>query len=110
MPGKVLYNPRLLNIRFREGFYRLGWEKPGQTPFYPTDDADLTKELLQLDPNAQKEKLRELGKKTIRSYNEADLLKDRVALEVQFVIMPPFHRTGERFRFGPCGTRGASAT
>jgi glycosyltransferase involved in cell wall biosynthesis len=26
------------------------------------------------------------------------------------LIMPPFHRTGERFRFGPCGTRGASAT
>ncbi len=84
MPGKILYSPTCLNDRFRDVFYDVGWERPGRTYFYPTDDAELTRELLELEPEEQNVRLEELGKKIIQSYNEADFIKERVALEVQF--------------------------
>ena len=84
MKGKLLYSPTCLNERFREVFYDLGWTKPDRISFFPTDDAELTRELLKLEPNAQKERLKALGKQIIRSYNEADFFRERVALEVQF--------------------------
>lgn len=84
MKGKLLFSPMCLNDRFREVLYDLGWTKPDRTKFYPTDDADITRELLKLEPNSQKERLKTLGKQIIRSYNEADFFRERVALEVQF--------------------------
>lgn len=84
MEGKVLYSPTCLNDRFRKVFYDLGWERPGRTYFYATDDPDLTKRLLKLDRAAQKELLESLGRPIVESFNQADFLKERVALEVQF--------------------------
>lgn len=82
--GELFYSPRELNDRFREEFYTRGWEKPGQVRFFPTDDPDLTREIMHLKPKQQREKLEVLGKKIISSYNEADFLKERISLEVQF--------------------------
>jgi len=84
MRGKVLYSPACLNDRFRGALYEREWEKPERTRFYPTDDAELTKELLKLAPDEQREKLKLLGKRIIGSYNEADFIQGRVALEIQF--------------------------
>lgn len=84
MKGKLLYSPKCLNKRFRDAFYGRDWERPAQTRFFPTDDADLTRELMNLEPKEQKARLKALGKKIIGSYNEADFLKERVSLEVQF--------------------------
>lgn len=82
--GELFYSPKDLNDRFREAFYARDWQRPGQVRFFPTDDPDLTKELMNLEPRAQRERLEVLGKKIIASYNEADFLKERVSLEVQF--------------------------
>ena len=39
---------------------------------------------MHLDPDAQKLILEEAGKNPIRSYNQTDFVKNRIAVEVQF--------------------------
>ncbi len=65
--GELFYSPKDLNDRFREAFYARDWQRPGQVRFFPTDDPDLTKELMNLEPRAQRERLEVLGKKIIAS-------------------------------------------
>lgn len=84
MRDRLLYSPDNLNLQFKKELWSRGWEKPGQVVFYPTDDESLTRELIPLSPKEQKAVLESLGKRTIRSYNEADFMKERIALEVQF--------------------------
>ena len=84
MKGKLLYSPKCLNDSFKSVLYDQGWKRPDRTNFYPTDDADLTRELLKLEPTAQKARLQKLGKRIIGSFNETDFIRDRIALEVQF--------------------------
>ena len=84
MKGKLLYSPKCLNDRFKSVLHDQGWKRPGRTKFYPTADAKLTRELLKLEPEAQKARLKTLGKRIIGSFNEADFIRDRIALEVQF--------------------------
>lgn len=84
MKGKLLYSPADLNRQFKEVLYERGWECPGKTFFYATDDEELTKRLISSELDHQREILEANDKPLIRSYNEADFAQDRIALEVQF--------------------------
>jgi hypothetical protein len=49
-----------------------------------THDATLIRQTLLMAPDAQKQTIEAAGRTPIRSYNQTDFVKDRVAVEVQF--------------------------
>lgn len=83
MMGKMLYDPTALNLEFKKRLEQKEWfEKRVQ--YWVTDDAKLIRNTLLLTPDEQKVKIEAHGKKPIRSYNQTDFVKNRVAIEVQF--------------------------
>jgi hypothetical protein len=82
MKGRLCYSPVELNARFCDGFHDAGW-KESRTSYWVTDDYDLIKKTLQMEPARQKIEIESAGKHPIFSYNQTDFVKDRVAVEVQ---------------------------
>ncbi len=82
MRGRMLYNPGELNLAFKDELEELHW-KESRVQYWVTDDAKLIRDTVALEPNEQKAYLEEKGKLPIRSYNQTDFVKDRVAIEVQ---------------------------
>jgi len=83
MKGKKLYSPTDLNKRMKEDFEKLGWFE-SRTNYWVTDDYDLISQTMHLDADKQKELMESKGKTPIRSYNQTDFVKNRIAVEVQF--------------------------
>lgn len=83
MAGKKLFSPIDLNRKFSEELASLGWGE-SRTSYWVTDDYDLITKTLNLPPADQKSLIEVEGKIPIRSYNQTDYLKNRVAIEVQF--------------------------
>lgn len=83
MKGKLLYAPREMNKAMHNGFAERGW-KESRTSYWVTKDAKLIQKTMGLDPEAQRERIREAGEEPIYSYNQTDFVKERVAVEVQF--------------------------
>ena len=83
MPGRLLYDPGRMNRAMREQFTRLGWHER-MAAYYVTRDAKLIRRTLTLPPDEQKREIEAAGEQAIRSYNQTDFVKDRVAVEVQF--------------------------
>ena len=81
--GKLLYSPIDLNKAMSKGFHNLGWEQRRQT-FWVTSDEHLLRRVHNLEQEVQKQAITEAGKEPIRSYNQTDFVKNRVAVEVQF--------------------------
>jgi Restriction endonuclease BglII len=84
--GKVgieLFDPKTLNFEFKSRFESMGW-KESRVQYWVTDDAKLIRDTLHLKPEEQSEQIKATGKTPIRSYNQTDFVKDRVAIEVQF--------------------------
>lgn len=81
--GRMLYSPTSMNEAIATGFNALGWQVRRQH-FYVTSDAQLLKQIYGLDAGAQRDAIEEAGLQPIRSYNQTDFVKDRVAVEVQF--------------------------
>lgn len=81
--GRMLYSPPSMNTAIAAGLNALGWQVRRQH-FYVTSDAQLLKQIYGLDAGAQRDAIEEAGFLPIRSYNETDFVKDRVAVEVQF--------------------------
>ena len=82
MVGKLLFNPAALNNEFKQSLQDKGWEE-SRVHYWVTDDARLIRESLSLTPDDQSAFLIERGKSPIRSYNQTDFVKERVAIEVQ---------------------------
>ena len=83
--GKIFYSPKDLNTAFKQQFYKLDWQAPGREYFYTSSKPDIVRSLIEIeDVDEQKELLQIREEPLIRSFNEADFLKDRVSLEVQF--------------------------
>ena len=83
--GKMLYAPTDLNKCFRKEFGGLPkWSRPGKKYFYCSSDPQITQRLIGLSLADQKELLLSKKLPLIKSYNEADFIKDRVSVEVQF--------------------------
>ena len=81
--GKVLFSPKDMNQAFKEGLSRLGWTER-RSEFWVTDDERILRRTYSLPNEEQKRAIEEAGLTPIRSYNQTDFVKDRVAVEVQF--------------------------
>ena len=81
--GKLLYSPRALNQEFKHFLISKGWRE-SRVSYWVTSDAKLIRKTLTLPPEVQKEKMMAAGVEPIRSYNQTDFVKERVAIEVQF--------------------------
>lgn len=83
MRGKPLYAPKQINKAFAEKFRRADWEE-SRTSYWVTDDYELVRKTMILPEDEQKRMIEGAGKRAIKSYNQTDFVKRRVAVEVQF--------------------------
>lgn len=81
--GRILYSPGSMNQAIATGLKALGWQAQRQH-FYVTSDVQLLKQIYSLDAKAQRNAIEAAGLRPMRSYNDTDFVKDRVAVEVQF--------------------------
>ena len=82
MRGRLLYAPAELNKVVREEFRKHDWDQE-YTQYWVTKDAKLIRKTLSMTPEEQKAEIQQAGLEAIRSYNQTDFVKDRVAVEVQ---------------------------
>lgn len=82
MKGAVLYSPEALNDEFDKAFGKMGWQQR-QTTNWLCEDIQTVKEIVRLKPNEQRERILATGRTPIRTYNQTDFVKNRVAVEVQ---------------------------
>ena len=83
MRGKNLFSPIDLNKKIKDDFEKLGWYE-SRTNYWVTDDYNLISKTMHLKADEQKSIIEKEGKVPIRSYNQTDFVKNRVAVEVQF--------------------------
>ena len=81
--GQWLYSPVDMNEEFKTRLQNLGWRERRNT-FWVTADEKILRGIYDLPENEQKRAIQEAGHEPIRSYNQTDFIKDRVAVEVQF--------------------------
>ena len=81
--GRMLYSPKSMNRAIAAGLIGHGWKATRQ-PFFVTSDAQVLRQVYSLDADAQRAAISKAGLEPIRSYNETDFVKDRIAVEVQF--------------------------
>jgi len=81
--GALLYSPKDLNQEFKRLLTQKDWHE-SRVSYWVTADAQLIRKTLSLPPDVQKEKMLAAGVQPIRSYNQTDFVKERVAIEVQF--------------------------
>ena len=79
MAGRLLYSPADLNNAFKIGLQRNGWNER-RNAFYVAPDEKLLRGLYNLPDHEQKEIIQQAGYTPIMSYNQTDLVKDRVAI------------------------------
>ncbi len=82
MAGKELFSPTEINRAFDAHFTECGWSE-SRTSYWVTDDYHLIRRTLMLSEAEQKAAIQQAGKRPIRSYNQTDFVKRRVAVEVQ---------------------------
>jgi len=83
MKGKILLSPTDINKKMKEDFEKLGWFE-SRTNYWVTDDYKLITSIMHLKDTEQKGQIEAEGKTPIRSYNQTDFVKNRIAVEVQF--------------------------
>ena len=83
MKGQTLFSPVDLNKRMKDDFEKLRWFE-SRTNYWVTDDYNLISKTMHLKEADQKSLIEEAGKLPIRSYNQTDFVKNRIAVEVQF--------------------------
>lgn len=83
MKGKKLFSPTDLNKRMKIDFEKLGWNE-SRTNYWVTDDYNLICKTMHFKEADQKKMIENEGKKPIKSYNQTDFVKNRIAIEVQF--------------------------
>ena len=83
MLGKLLYSPPELNKTFKALLNKKGWEERSVN-YWVTKNEKLIRRTLTLPAEEQKRQISEAGERPIKSYNQTDFIKDRIAIEVQF--------------------------
>lgn len=81
--GKLLYNPAEMNMLFKKYLEPKGWVQNKES-YWVTKDEKLIRKTLTMDPDDQKQEIKEAGYSPIFSYKQTDFVKDRIAVEVQF--------------------------
>jgi len=83
MQGKLLYSPIDMNRNFKKLLSKENW-KESRVSYWVTKKEKLIRKIMSLKPEEQKKEIEASGEIPIFSYNQTDLTKDRVALEIQF--------------------------
>jgi len=83
MKGVLLYSPIEMNNAFKKELSKYHWEE-SRVSYWVTKDEKLIRKTLTMPPDIQKQEIESQGEIAIRSYNQTDFVKNRVALEVQF--------------------------
>ena len=82
--GKILYDQKAINKAFESVLFPLGW-KSVVTNYYVANDIDTIRRTIAIrDSQEQKKAIENLGHMPIRTNNQVDFVKDRVAVEIQF--------------------------
>ncbi len=81
--GRLLYAPTDLNGAFKAEFSARSWGEH-RTSYWVTRDHRLIRRTMHMPSDEQKAEIEAAGEVAIRSYNQTDFVKERVALEVQF--------------------------
>ncbi len=83
--GRTLYSPKAMNEAMEAGFAACaGAWRSVRTDYFVCEDADTNRRIIDLPILEQRSVIRDAGFEPIRSYNQTDFVKDRVAVEVQF--------------------------
>jgi hypothetical protein len=83
MKGTLLYSPIEMNNAFKKELAKYHWEE-SRVSYWVTRDEKLIRKTLTMPPDIQKKEIESQGETAIKSYNQTDFVKNRVALEVQF--------------------------
>lgn len=83
MMGKSLYSPPAMNKLFEKEFVSRTWSSR-RVNYWVTDEAQLIRKTLTLEPKEQKKLILEAGRPAYASHNQTDFVKNRCAVEVQF--------------------------
>jgi hypothetical protein len=83
MKGTLLYSPIEMNETFKKELSKYHWEE-SRVSYWVTKDEKLIRKTLTMPPEVQKQEIEAQGEIAIRSYNQTDFVKNRVAIEVQF--------------------------
>lgn len=83
MMGKVLYSPKTMNSQFKKLLSDREWAE-SRYDYWVTKDEQLIRKTMGLPAKEQKKLIQEAGGEPIKSYNQTDFVKQRVAVEVQF--------------------------
>jgi len=83
MVGKSLYSPKEINKAYKKLLSECGWNE-SRVSYWVTRSEKLIRKTLAMLPAEQKAEIEAEGEEAIRSYNQTDFVKDRVAIEVQF--------------------------
>ncbi|MHB9294643.1 hypothetical protein PilKf_00367 [Pillotina sp. SPG140] len=83
MKGKLLYSPDAMNKKFKEKLSQYNWAE-SRVSYWVTKDEKLIRKTLTMPPELQRHEIESQGEIAIRSYNQTDFVKNRVAIEVQF--------------------------
>lgn len=83
MIGKVLYSPKVMNSQFKKLLSDRDWAE-SRYDYWVTKDEQLIRKTMGLPAKEQKKLIQEAGGEPIKSYNQTDFVKQRVAVEVQF--------------------------
>ena len=81
--GQILYSPVKLNEEFKKQLQKRKW-KESRVDYWVTKDEKLIRKTLSMSFQDQKREIEGKGQIPIRSYNQTDFVKNRVAVEVQF--------------------------
>lgn len=79
----MFYSPGDMNKAFTSGFKARDWAERRNT-FWVTADARLLRGIYGLTTEQQHDAIKDAGHEPIKSYNQTDFVKDRIAVEVQF--------------------------
>ncbi|GHU22796.1 hypothetical protein FACS1894172_05050 [Spirochaetia bacterium] len=83
MKGTLLYNPIEMNEMFKQELSKYHWQE-SRVSYWVTKDENLIRKTLTMPADLQKQEIEAQGEIAIRSYNQTDFVKSRVAIEVQF--------------------------
>ena len=80
--GRRLYSPPDINSAMKVTLSHAGWAEH-RTSYWVTRDHSLIRRTMHMPPADQKREIEAAGETPIRSYNQTDFVKERVAVEVQ---------------------------
>lgn len=81
--GQRLFSPTEMNRQFKRAFESRGWHEQ-QVTFWVTHNERLLRKIQSKSGDEQRRTIEEAGYYPIRTYNQTDFVKERVAVEVQF--------------------------